>query len=719
MTLAHALDGLDARPWSAVSHAYGSAEDLPDLLRALAGADREASDEALSELYGSVLHQGTVYAASAEAVPFLARVAAAGHRTADVLELIGGMAESEDEHGVAPGTVRAAVARELPLLLPLLDAADPGVRGRAAWTVGHTRAVDSALPTLRARWERESDAVVRAELLAALALLDAPLGAATAATVLTAPHPAELRMAAVFAGLDAGLPWSDAHHTTVLALLPTGPLMADRLVLDRREPLAAVVETLLGRDRAADREAAFALLDVALRDDRPEVRAEAVWAADRACTLSRSAPRRLLPALVPPADDDAVVAVASLLGRLGTDAAPAARALAPLAGRDPAQDDDRADRALAALVLIAPREAAPLLARGLGRRPRALDCAAGFRLPTDPRRPFPYDDELLDAVRRRLSRPDLLSGNEPWQLANLLAGWGARAAAALPELCAALPHLAERVAPATAAIASACAPGDRHRERTVAALRATAENGALPVAKALYDLTGEDQALLSCLTRHITGNTRDLGEAVRTAGALGPRAASLVPALRAALSGPQGRAVTPVLDTDTALAEALWRITRDAAPVLSALDSVFARAAQSPWHRWSAVRAARVTALLGAAGRPLTPRLEPLLDDPVQVSAAALALVAVAEPSAPDRAALAAAVVEAAGRGADATAVCEALEALGADALPATHLPRLAALAEGDARVVRSGVEERIIGRDEAFRERARTLLDACRRRQP
>lgn len=118
MELARALDDLDARPWSVISHAYGSAEDLPDVLRALAGTDPSAADEAVTELYGSVLHQGTVYAASAEVVPFLARIAASGHRTADVLELLGGMAQSEDEHGVTPGTVRAAVAEQLPCCCP-------------------------------------------------------------------------------------------------------------------------------------------------------------------------------------------------------------------------------------------------------------------------------------------------------------------------------------------------------------------------------------------------------------------------------------------------------------------------------------------------------------------------------------------------------------------------------------------------------------------------
>ncbi|MFF3656015.1 hypothetical protein [Streptomyces olivochromogenes] len=58
MELVHPLDGLDSRPWSSFSHAYGSAEGLPDLLRALADSDAGAAAEALSALHGSVLHQG-------------------------------------------------------------------------------------------------------------------------------------------------------------------------------------------------------------------------------------------------------------------------------------------------------------------------------------------------------------------------------------------------------------------------------------------------------------------------------------------------------------------------------------------------------------------------------------------------------------------------------------------------------------------------------------
>ncbi|MGC0380211.1 hypothetical protein [Streptomyces sp. SAI-129] len=122
-------------------------------------------------------------------------------------------------------------------------------------------------------------------------------------------------------------------------------------------------------------------------------------------------------------------------------------------------------------------------------------------------------------------------------------------------------------------------------------------------------------------------------------GALGSRAAALVPALREALSGTDGD-TTPALDTDTALAEALWRVTGEADGVVAVLDSVLARA-EDPWSRWSVVRAARTTALLGSAGRPLAARLEAALKGPVQAPAAVLALTAVAEPASLDRNALA------------------------------------------------------------------------------
>lgn len=621
------------------------------------------------------------------------------------------MAESEDEHDMAPEAVRAAAAGQLPLLLPLLDDPDPAVRQAAAWTVSHTRATETALPLLLARWERECAAPVRAELLSGICRLDRQMAAALAATALGPAAPAELRLAAVFACLDAEVPWTEAHGKAMLSLLPADELMTGRLDLERNEPLTAVVEILLDRGTAADREAAFALVDAALVDARPEVRSEALWAADRACTLSRSAPQRLLPALLSTAvDEGSVVAVTSLLGRLGPAASGAASLLTPLAGRNPGERDDDSDRALAALVLVAPEQAAPLLARALAHRPRALDAAAGLRVPADA--PFPYHEDLLDAVRHRLARPETLEGNEPGQLTRLSAGWGTKAAAALPDLYAALPHHPGHAASAIAAIAAIAADCTAaERARAAEALRATAENGSLGAAEALYDLTGEDAPLLHRLAQALTGSSPERAQAAATAGALGPRARSLAPALRAALTGPAGGTTTPALDNDTALAAALWRITQDTDTVLPALESVFARAERNPRSQWSAARAARATALLGPAGRPLTPRLQPLLDRPAAAPAAVTALAAVADPTSLDFAALAAAALTAAETDADPMGALEAIEALNPDTLPPAHTQRLVSLAESDARVVRSGLETRMIHQDDTFQSRARSLI--------
>ncbi len=65
------LERLDRVDWDQLSHAYGEASDVPDLLRALASEEAEARSHALDELYGNIWHQGTVYEATAHAVPFL------------------------------------------------------------------------------------------------------------------------------------------------------------------------------------------------------------------------------------------------------------------------------------------------------------------------------------------------------------------------------------------------------------------------------------------------------------------------------------------------------------------------------------------------------------------------------------------------------------------------------------------------------------------------
>ncbi len=66
-----ALAGLDEVDWSAVCDAYGSATDIPALLRALVSGDPDHREFAYLLLHQTIWHQGNVYSATAAAVPFL------------------------------------------------------------------------------------------------------------------------------------------------------------------------------------------------------------------------------------------------------------------------------------------------------------------------------------------------------------------------------------------------------------------------------------------------------------------------------------------------------------------------------------------------------------------------------------------------------------------------------------------------------------------------
>lgn len=69
------LEGLAAINWDKLSHAYGSAEDVPQLIRRLTTSLPSDDSSPLWELFGNIWHQGTVYEASPFAVPFLIEVA--------------------------------------------------------------------------------------------------------------------------------------------------------------------------------------------------------------------------------------------------------------------------------------------------------------------------------------------------------------------------------------------------------------------------------------------------------------------------------------------------------------------------------------------------------------------------------------------------------------------------------------------------------------------
>jgi hypothetical protein len=67
-------DRLDDFDWTAVGHAYGPAVETPGHLVNLLSEDDQARLAALDHLWGHVLHQGTIYAATEPAAVTIARM---------------------------------------------------------------------------------------------------------------------------------------------------------------------------------------------------------------------------------------------------------------------------------------------------------------------------------------------------------------------------------------------------------------------------------------------------------------------------------------------------------------------------------------------------------------------------------------------------------------------------------------------------------------------
>jgi hypothetical protein len=72
------LDDLMGIPWSNLQHAYGSAMDVPDLIRSLLSSDKNERFQARRTLSESINHQGTGYQATPYVTPFLAELSQNG-----------------------------------------------------------------------------------------------------------------------------------------------------------------------------------------------------------------------------------------------------------------------------------------------------------------------------------------------------------------------------------------------------------------------------------------------------------------------------------------------------------------------------------------------------------------------------------------------------------------------------------------------------------------
>ena len=197
--LAPMFDGLDSIDWTSLAHAYGSAHDVPHMIRAMASDDPEARQQAFYEAYSNICHQGTVYSATAPAVPFLIEVAAAADRPDRdrVLELLFQVAHGHSypahrhpggagEHVEQPASFDDAMSDELrwvqaatqavaagrPVYLDLLYDDTPEVRRHAArmLTCCPDHRAD-IVPALKRAFEADEDSGTRATTLYAVAVL--------------------------------------------------------------------------------------------------------------------------------------------------------------------------------------------------------------------------------------------------------------------------------------------------------------------------------------------------------------------------------------------------------------------------------------------------------------------------------------------------------------------------------------------------------------------
>jgi HEAT repeat protein len=128
--------GIDEVGWASLRHAYGSAEDVPGLLRGLASTDPAKRAGALDGMYGAVHHQGIVYDSTLACVPFLLELAAR-EEVADRGELVEllvsiGRGHGPEAAGAGGESAEAAVRAGAEVFVALTGDRDSGVRRAAA-----------------------------------------------------------------------------------------------------------------------------------------------------------------------------------------------------------------------------------------------------------------------------------------------------------------------------------------------------------------------------------------------------------------------------------------------------------------------------------------------------------------------------------------------------------------------------------------------------------
>ena len=742
------LTGLDEIDWAALEHAYGPAEDVPGLLRALASGNAEAAKAALYELWGTIWHQGSVYPATVPAVPFLARIATAGGSAspaAEVLHLLGSIAESSDPRsGAKPGTIHEAVTACYDVIAPQLEAAEGATRAAAMFVLACSGPVERVRPLFVERWRSETDPAIRAEALHALLRVDAPAAADLAVEILSAIDGQQddlLLLSSAIAWILAGRALDERVLEAASAPVPEDSGVSHWY--ENRDLFELVVEEI-GERHGAQAAISFLVkaLDSTLGGPTEMVEQRLAAARDLIVTYRSASTFFAEPIMrVLELDDepDLVGRAISLLTLIGPAAAgPLARNRLVSLAESTARI---ADEALRCLLEWSDPAAPGLLALNLADRPRSFTAAAGFSARPG-RAELPFDAELLAAIRRRIAEvvdeaaeeepTDLFGGirrnNEPIELARLLGAWGSASGPAVPEL---IRLLTTSPTPAARALV-AIRPEGPALDDASAALRSAAVELARPprlpqprrsniteriaVGQAIRVLGDGDSApLLEAVLHALDAEHDHLSAAAEAAADLPEYADVLVPRMIEALASIP--AVTPSLPAHGArmkLGHTLWRFTGEPEQLISVLRDTLGLAGES-LTSWTVAAAADNATELGPLARDLRPGIEAALEAPRACPAAARALLAI-DPEgvwATDRREeLVEHLISVLTGSRALNAVDRALELLADLApLPTACAEKLRDLAERDERILAAASDADLVRADDDARARIRALL--------
>ncbi len=200
------LNDLDAIPWEWLTHAYGSASDVPAQIRAIVSGDPGLRKAAFTELFSNIWHQGTVYEATIHALPILIdllRTNAVPEPDRDYLALLianilsgrgywevhGSLTQltpnlSELEERITRerlivAEVRSRGVAALELLIPYLQHPEAELRGTVAESFEHyPEQAETLVPALRTALDIEQDEEARSRMTTSFHILTHAAGSA-------------------------------------------------------------------------------------------------------------------------------------------------------------------------------------------------------------------------------------------------------------------------------------------------------------------------------------------------------------------------------------------------------------------------------------------------------------------------------------------------------------------------------------------------------------